>query len=91
MPDNRCDGAVRALSMSLGKNTQITIDCAAFAERHGGIVRLVKTDNGLQNNVDSVIALANAAPNLPKGGRFLVDGNDLVFKCPRKGLIVSFR
>ena len=85
------EAPVRALSMSLGRNTRITIECAEFAERRGGIIRLVKTDNGLENNVDSVIALANAAPNLPRGGRFLVDGNDLVFKCPRKGLIVSFR
>ena len=85
------EAPVRALSLSLGKNTQITIDCAAFAARHGGIIRLVKTDNGLQNNVDSVIALANAAANLPKGGHFRVDGNDLVFACPLKGLRMYLR
>ena len=85
------EAPVSAKAMSLGKNSRITVDCALFAERHGGCVPLVKTETGLKNNVESVVALANAADNLPPHSRFFVsaDGLCLMFRCPKRGFVIS--
>jgi hypothetical protein len=82
-----------ALHTLFTKGTKLTIDCARFAETIGGEIKLISSKGGFNTeNLQNVLDDANSASDLPPGGRFMVTGNELVFRCPHKNrFTVVFR
>ena len=82
-----------ALHTLFTKGTRLTIDCTRFAETVGGEIRLISSNGGFNTeNLQNVLDDANSASDLPPGGRFMLSGNELVFRCPHKGrFTVVFR
>lgn len=79
--------------VSFAKNTRLSIQCGNFAENIGGVIKLIHAKQGFrEDNLQNVLAAANSSPDLPTGGRFLVSGNELLFRCPHRGrFTVVFR
>lgn len=90
VPENGWTTApLAADKFSMSKNSRILVDCAAFAERHGGNQTLISAESDLGEHINTLVAAAS--DSMQAGCKLYVAGNNLVLRTPRLGFSVIVR